>query len=253
MAGSHVLKTKLTNEDNPTSQNTPPTQPTTTDNFEFPTLNIDGSVSDLIETHPPQGQRTPPAALSTLGLKMAHDTPTDNLTDLNDGQYDMVDDASDVSNDTNETVSIASDNLDSDNEDILTPEESDGVQDLDDLLEMPDHPSANGYSADPAHQQMFRRTRNLKRDFRKAHEEQAQAALQKEHESNEREKTLDSFLSEDLEGERPILLKKRLAVFAGDSVESESGLVSSAGNMMIPLVLAIGEASSYSTPLRLAV
>lgn len=202
MAGSHVLKTKLTNEDNPTSQNTPPTQPTTTDNFEFPTLNIDGSVSDLIETHPPQGQRTPPAALSTLGLKMAHDTPTDNLTDLNDGQYDMVDDASDVSNDTNETVSIASDNLDSDNEDILTPEESDGVQDLDDLLEMPDHPSATGYSADPAHQQMFRRTRNLKRDFRKAHEEQAQAALQKEHESNEREKTLDSFLSEDLETPR---------------------------------------------------
>jgi hypothetical protein len=211
MAGSHVLKTKLTkedkltNQDKITSQNTPPTHPshaTTTDNFEFPTLNIDGSVPDLIETHPPQGQRTPPAALSTLGLKMAHDTPTDNLTDLNDGQYDMVDDASDVSNDTNETVSIASDNLTSEDEDTFTPEESDGVQDLDDLLDMPDHPSATGYSADPAHQHMFRRTRNLKRGFRKAHEEQAQAALQKEHESNEREKTLDSFLSEDLETPR---------------------------------------------------
>jgi hypothetical protein len=208
MAGSHVLQTKLTKEDNQdkiTSQNTPPAHPshaTTTDNFEFPTLNIDGSVPDLIETHPPQGQRTPPAALSTLGLKMAHDRSTDNLTDLNDGQYDMVDDASDVSNDTNETVSIASDNLTSDDEDTFTPEESDGVQDLDDLLDMPNHPSATGYSADPAHQHMFRRTRNLKRGFRNAHEEQAQAALQKEHESNEREKTLDSFLSEDLETPR---------------------------------------------------
>jgi hypothetical protein len=199
MAGSHVHETKLTNEDTLTSQNTPPPH-ATSDNFEFPTLNIDGSTPDLIETHPPQGQRTPPAALSTLGLKMAHDTATDNLTDLNDGQYDMVDDASDVSNDTNETVSIASDNLTSDDEDILTPEESDGVRDLDDLLEMPEHLSAPGYSADPAHQQSFRRTRGLKRELRKAHEEQV--ALQKEHESNEREKTLDSFLSEDLETPR---------------------------------------------------
>jgi hypothetical protein len=112
----------------------------------------------------------------------------------------MVDDASDVSNDTNETVSIASDNLTSDDEDMLTPEESDGVRDLDDLLEMPDHPSATGYSADPVHRQSFRRTRGLKRELRKAHEEQA--ALQKEHESSEREKTLESFLSEDLETPR---------------------------------------------------
>ena len=74
MAGSHVHKTKLTNQEKPTSQNTtPPTHPshvTSSDNFDFPTLNIDGSTPDLIETHPPQGQRTPPAALSTLGLKM---------------------------------------------------------------------------------------------------------------------------------------------------------------------------------------
>jgi len=198
MAGSRVHKTKLTKEeDKLTSQNTTPIHPShaTSDNFEFPTLNIDGSVPDLIETHP--RQPTPPAALSTLGHKMARDT---DLTDLNDGQYDMIDDASDVSNDTNETVSIASDNLDSDNEDLLTPEESDDVQDLDDLLEMPDHPSATGYSADPAHQQMFRRTRDLKRGLRKAQEEQV--ALEKEHESNEREKTLDSFLSEDLETPR---------------------------------------------------
>jgi hypothetical protein len=204
MAGSHVHKTKLTNQEKPTSQNTtPPTHPshaTSSDNFDFPTLNIDGSTPDLIETHPPQGQRTPPAALSTLGLKMADHTATDSFNDLDDGQYDMVDDASDVSNDTNETVSIASDNLHSDDEGMLTPEEADGVRDLDDLLEMPDHPSATGYSADPVHQQSFRRTRGLKRELRKAHEEQA--ALQKEHESNEREKTLDSFLSEDLETPR---------------------------------------------------
>ena len=204
MAGSHVHQTKLTNQEKLTSQNTSSTHTehaTSSDNFEFPTLNIDGSTPDLIETHPPQGQRTPPAALSTLGLKMAHHTATDNLNDLDDGQYDMVDDASDVSNDTNETVSIASDNLASDDEDnILTPEESDGVRDLDDLLEMPDHPSTTGYVADPVRQQMFMRTRELKRELRKAHEEQA--ALQKEHEGNEREKTLDSFLSEDLETPR---------------------------------------------------
>jgi hypothetical protein len=203
MAGSHVHQTKLTNQEKLTSQNTSSTHTehaTSSDNFEFPTLNIDGSTPDLIETHPPQGQRTPPAALSTLGLKMAHHTATDNLNDLDDGQYDMVDDASDVSNDTNETVSIASDNLTSDDEDMLTPEESDGVRDLDDLLEMPDHPSATGYSADPVHRQSFRRTRGLKRELRKAHEEQA--ALQKEHESSEREKTLESFLSEDLETPR---------------------------------------------------
>lgn len=205
MAGSHLHKTELTKQGNLnlTSQDKTPAHPShhNSDNFDFPTLNGDGSVPDLIETHPPHGQRTPPAALSTLGLKMARDTATDNLTDLNDGQYDMVDDASDVSNDTNETVSIASDNLTSDDEDILTPDESDGVRDLDDLLEMPDHPSATGYSADPVHQQMFRRTRELKRELRNAHEEQA-ALQQKEHESNEREKTLDSFLSEDLETPR---------------------------------------------------
>ena len=86
-------------------------------NFDFPILNNDGSVSDLIETHPPPGQRTPPAALSSLGLKMAADSNPDGVTDLNDGEYDMMSDASD----TNETVSIASDNLTSDDE-LMTPE-----------------------------------------------------------------------------------------------------------------------------------
>jgi hypothetical protein len=166
-------------------------------NFDFPTLNNDGSVSDLIETHPPPGQRTPPAALSSLGLKMAADSNPDGVTDLNDGEYDMMSDASD----TNETVSIASDNLTSDDE-LMTPEYDEDEDDDDQALYASNHPSAAGPSAGPLHQQlaMLDMHQNERQQlFRRARERML--AHQKEQES-EKERQMNSFLSEDLETPR---------------------------------------------------
>lgn len=171
------------------------------DDFDFPTLNTDGSVPDLIETRPPPGQRTPPAALSSLGIKMAADSKTDAVTELNDGQYDMVDDASEISNDSNETVSIASDNLNSDEDVLLTPDDEDEAENLDPDQEIftSNHSSPAGPSAGPLHHQLLMLEKQHKQKLRQAREEKL--ALQKEYES-EKEKTLDSFLSEDLETPR---------------------------------------------------
>lgn len=164
--------------------------------FDFPTLNTDGSVPNLIETHPPQGQRTPPAALGSLGVKMAGDTTAGAPTDLNDGQWDMVDDVSDISNDGNETVSIASDNLvsDDDDEDILTPDDTDSIIDTEDTHDLPEH------DAGPLHEQLAMLDRQHK--FKLHLARQQQKALQKVYEAK-KEETLDSFLSDaDLETPR---------------------------------------------------
>jgi hypothetical protein len=169
----------------------------TSGNFDFPTLNNDGSVSDLIETHPPPGQRTPPAALSSLGLKMAADSSPDGVTDLNDGEYDMMSDASD----TNETVSIASDNLTSDDE-LMTPDYDEDEDDDDQALYASNHPSAAGPSAGPLYQQLAMldmHQHERQQLFRRARERSL--ALQKEQES-EKERQMNSFLSEDLETPR---------------------------------------------------
>jgi hypothetical protein len=171
------------------------------DTFDFPTLNNDGSVSDLIETHPPPGQRTPPAALSSLGLKMAADSNPDALTELNDGQYDMVDDVSEVSNDSNETVSIASDNLTSDDETTMTPDDEDEDEADSSRFGLFDsnHPSTAGPSAGPLHQQLLMLDQQHRQKLRQTRERAK--LLQKEYEF-EKERTLDSFLSEDLETPR---------------------------------------------------
>ena len=163
-------------------------------NFDFPTLNNDGSVSDLIETHPPPGQRTPPAALSSLGLKMAADSSPDRVTDLNDGEYDMMSDASD----TNETVSIASDNLTSDDE-LMTPDYDEDEDDDDQALYASNHPSAAGPSAGPLHQQLAMLDIQQRQQLLQARERRL--ALEKEQES-EKERQMNSFLSEDLETPR---------------------------------------------------
>jgi hypothetical protein len=163
--------------------------------FDFPTLNNDGSVSDLIETHPPPGQRTPPAALSSLGLKMAADNNSDNLTELNDGEYDMMSDVSD----TNETVSIASDNLTSDDE-MMTPEYDEDDEDVDQGLYASNHPSAAGPSAGPLAEELA--MLDLHQRQQKRHQARERIlALQKEYES-EKEREMNSFLSEDLETPR---------------------------------------------------
>ena len=76
----------------------------------FPTLSPDGSIDDLSSTpcHPHLG--TPPAALSSLArkAKMPHTSMSDSTSSLDEGQYDMMDDASDFSNDDRETASLAS-------------------------------------------------------------------------------------------------------------------------------------------------
>lgn len=163
-------------------------------NFDFPTLNNDGSVSDLIETHPPPGQRTPPAALSSLGLKMAAGSIPDGVTDLNDGEYDMMSDASD----TNETVSIASDNLTSDDE-LMTPDYDEDEDDDDQALYASNHPSAAGPSAGPLQQQLAMLDIQQRQQLRQARERRL--AMEKEQES-EKERQMNSFLSEDLETPR---------------------------------------------------
>lgn len=203
MSSQFSNKSKLTQRANSSDLSSPPTDtPYATDsNFDFPTLNIDGSVPDLIETHPPRGQRTPPAALSSLGLKMADENTTNNVNDLNDGQYDMVDDVSDVSN---ETVSIASEDGG-----MLTPDGTNSLIDLDEASELPDHHSAAVAAAasnshGPLHHQLQMLDRQHKEKLRQAREEQI--ALQKEYEI-EKEKTLDSFLSEDLETPRQSTIK----------------------------------------------
>lgn len=162
------------------------------DNFDFPTLNTDGSVSDLIETHPPPGQRTPPAALSSLGLRMAASSNPDGVSDLNDGEYDMMSDVSD----SNETVSIASDNLTSDDE-MLTPDYDEDEDASDQGLYASNHPSAAGPSAGPLHEQLVMLDQHQhQQKLRLARERKL--SLQKEQES-EKERQMNSFLSEDLE------------------------------------------------------
>ncbi|KAM0722184.1 hypothetical protein Q7P37_001625 [Cladosporium fusiforme] len=200
-------QSKLTKRANSSRLSSPPTDapyPTDSD-FDFPTLNIDGSVPDLIETHPPRGQRTPPAALSSLGLKMADERTNDNVNELNDGQYDMVDDVSDVSNDGNETVSITSEDAG-----MLTPDDTDSLIDHEEALESSDYSpaataaAAASASAGPLHHQLHMLDRQHKEKLRQAHQERI--ALQKEYEI-EKEKTLDSFLSEDLETPRQSTIK----------------------------------------------
>lgn len=189
MARDNIQKPKLTKGAKTANRSSSPANTSyQSNNFDFPTLNNDGSVFDLIETHPPPGQRTPPAALSSLGLKMAADSSSDALTELNDGQYDMVDDVSD----SNETVSIASDNLTSDDDDVMTPEDEDEDGGGLGLFD----PPAPGPSAGPLQQQLLMLEHQHRQKLRTR-----QLALQKEYES-EKERTLDSFLSEDLETPR---------------------------------------------------
>ncbi|KAL1590187.1 hypothetical protein WHR41_01137 [Cladosporium halotolerans] len=202
MAGGGLRKRTLTGRS--TSSSPSPSPPThssygpTPNNFDFPTLNNDGSVSDLIETRPPPGQRTPPAALSSLAVKMADDNlGSSPVNDLNDGQYDMVDDASD----SNETVSIAStDNVASDDgDDVLTPDESSSIVDVEESLDMLDSPTDATLSASPVSRHLLMLEREHLRNLRRARQEQM--AIQQEYEE-EKERTLDSFLSEDLETPR---------------------------------------------------
>ncbi|KAH9829776.1 hypothetical protein Tdes44962_MAKER02254 [Teratosphaeria destructans] len=72
--------------------------------YSFPTLSPDGSVEEL-----PRCYDTPPAALSSLGARLTMADPLSASTSsLADSQYDMIDDLSEISNEDQETASLAS-------------------------------------------------------------------------------------------------------------------------------------------------
>lgn len=75
-------------------------------NFDFPTLNHDGSVPDLTSHQSQASYVTPPAALSSRGARanMAY-TASESGHSISDSQYDMLDDLSEISNDDHDTVS----------------------------------------------------------------------------------------------------------------------------------------------------
>ncbi|KAF2216622.1 hypothetical protein CERZMDRAFT_81685 [Cercospora zeae-maydis SCOH1-5] len=121
-------------------------------NFDFPTLEEDGSVSDLT-THQarPGPYATPPAALSALGNKTMADRgytsePEGSLAD----QYDMIDhdDLSEISNDDHDTASLHSNEPEHDGQ--LSPElpeseqEEDEAQYVDTALVFQDVPDPFG-------------------------------------------------------------------------------------------------------------
>lgn len=195
MAHDGSKKTGLTTESDTVS---PPDSPAdiTYENissFDFPILNDDGSLPDLIVTHPRRGERTPPAALSSLAFKMADGTANNAVDDLNDGQYDMVDDVSVVS-DSNDTVSIAStDILTSDEDRAFTPDPSESVIEPHEATE-----KAERYDH-RLDDELSRLKQDYHQNLRQVRE--TEVALQKQYEAV-KETALDSFLSEDLETPR---------------------------------------------------
>jgi hypothetical protein len=122
---------------NSNSDNTPLEQHTVSTprpyNFDFPTLEDDGSVSvsDLTTTPRSRRQFTPPAALTARGQQAMAMADYGNVSESEGSladQYDMIDhdDLSEISNDDHDTASITSNDVEHDGQ--LTPEldESDG-------------------------------------------------------------------------------------------------------------------------------
>ncbi|KAM3423168.1 hypothetical protein BST61_g619 [Cercospora zeina] len=117
--------------------NSPPSSPSSPAqhpyNFDFPTLEDDGSVSDLT-THQarPGPYATPPAALSALGNTTMADRGymSESEGSLAD-QYDMIDhdDLSEISNDDHDTASINSNEQEHDGQ--LAPELPESEQEED--------------------------------------------------------------------------------------------------------------------------
>ncbi|KAI5368116.1 hypothetical protein Slin15195_G032490 [Septoria linicola] len=120
----------------PTSPSLPPQHPF---NFDFPTLEDDGSVSNLttLPTSSPPHYPTPPAALSALGTRAVmadHGYVSESEGSIAD-HYDMIDpdDLSEISNDDHDTASITSNEHDQDGQ--LTPEHAESDSDEDGIEE----------------------------------------------------------------------------------------------------------------------
>lgn len=152
--------------------------------FSFPSLARDGSLLQQSD-HPSSSFPTPPAALSSKGAaaQAMAATMSSSVNSLDDGNYDMVDDASDTSIDNPETASLPSTADHSDGDDgIDTPDDTGSLIDVGEELGTADSTLTLGGS----HETL----------------PGIQDAAAKEIYSSEHDEIMESFLRDDLETPR---------------------------------------------------
>ncbi|KAK4505698.1 hypothetical protein PRZ48_003663 [Zasmidium cellare] len=175
-------------------------------NFNFPTLDIDGSVPDITAHQTRRYPPTPPAALSSLGAKSKMDR-AENVSESEgsfaDSQYDMLDDMSDISTDDHETASIASNNGD---DGQLTPDEAGSEADaeesniaFEDEAQMPTPPSTTASYDDL-------RTEGVSSSRRSYSNNQQSTKA-----ANDLIDVMDSYMSEDMETPRQSTMPNAIA------------------------------------------
>ena len=196
-----------------------------------------GSPSDLTRHSSGDYSPTPPAALSSLGAKMAaskREATSESSSALADGQYDMIDDLSEISNGDHETASIETASIGS-NEHIgddgqLTPDYEGSEED-----EMvPSNTNDTAELSEPFVSLPKRST--FKRE--KPHE--------LEHTKAEND-LIDSYMSEDLDTPRQslqpdvLLRPRRSACNGSNSCEYDSTLVAHNINGRYPRIMFASE------------
>lgn len=152
--------------------------------FSFPSLARDGSTLQQSDQPSPHHHPTPPAALSSKGAaarSMATDMST-SVNSLDDGNYDMVDDASDVSLDHPETASLPSTADHSDDDGMDTPDDTGSIIDVGEELDAADRTLTLGGSHET---------------LPGVQDDAAGEAYSPEH-----DEVMDSFLRDDLETPR---------------------------------------------------
>ncbi|KAF2161292.1 hypothetical protein M409DRAFT_59290 [Zasmidium cellare ATCC 36951] len=181
-------------QQHPTSPSEPP--PNHPFNLNFPTLDVDGSVSYITAHQTRRYPPTPPAALSSLGAKSKMDraeTASESEGSFADSQYDMLDDMSEISTDDHETASITSNNGD---DGQLTPDDAGSEADpeeslisFEDETQLPTPPSTEAsYVNLPTQAEDVPSLRSLSSNLR-----------QKQKAEND---LIDSYMSEDMETPR---------------------------------------------------
>ncbi|PPJ50933.1 hypothetical protein CBER1_06530 [Cercospora berteroae] len=199
----------------PPSSPSPPEAAQHPYNFDFPTLEDDGSVSDLTTHQARSGPyATPPAALSALGNKSMADRGymSESEGSLAD-QYDMIDhdDLSEISNDDHDTASITSNEQEHDGR--FTPElpeseqEEDEAQYVDTALEFQDvNDSISGTASNLPSSSL------VMVDSSTAQQIQAENEL------------IDSYMSDDLETPRQSVLPVPVLEPKGHTAASQAPL-----------------------------
>ena len=191
----HVSQQSDSNLEHALSPSAAHSSPSTTPhpyNLDFPTLEDDGSVSDITSLQsPPQGHRTPPAALSALGYQAMADrgNASESEGSLADA-YDMIDhdDLSEISNDDHDTASITSN--EQEHEGQLTPEMEDSDEEVEAELE------EDGEVEDTTHSTIEARSQSPSESVVMVEPSPVTKQVKAENE------LLDSYMSEDLETPR---------------------------------------------------